>query len=715
MKIIAKVILHPKLMFRVINLRRIKNAFKYFKLEGMGGVISRYKNAENVEKYFLHTEEQNNLQLKDIKSEGSNEVYIPIIFDKVENPLVSIIIPMHNRFNYTYACLQSIYEHTKDVPYEIILADDCSMHMVVDIGKIIGNIAFMSNERNISFLLTCNGAAKHAKGKYLMFLNNDTQVQAGWLSNLVHLAEEDETIGMVGPKLMYPDGRLQEAGGIIWKDSSAWGYGHLGNGDEAEYNFVRDVDYLSGAAVMMKASLWHEIGGFDVRFVPAYYEDADLAFETRKHGYRVVYQPLSIVVHFGETLSSKKAISGQEACWEANRVKFGEKWRGVLKEEGGEAGRDIFMVRDRSRFKKHILVIDHYVPHYDQDAGSKCCYMYLKLFLKLGMQITFIGDDYIKHEPYAAKLEQMGIEVLYGGYYRNNWQKWLEENLQYFDYIYLQRPQVSIKYIDLVKKHSHAKVFYFAVDLHHVREYREYQLTHNPNLLKSSEEWRRIEYELFQKADVCHVVGSYEQGIMQEAFPGKPIRNIPLYIYEKLPKDINKNFASRQDIIFVGGFNHPPNVDGVMWFAKKIFPAVVEKYPGIKCHIVGSNPPPKIKELASKNIFIEGFLEDDKLQQLYEECRLAVVPLRVGAGVKGKVVEAAYYQIPLVTTSIGAEGLSLEEGFMLVEDDASRLAETICGLYEDFSKLKDMSDRGIEFIRKYFMLDEAERVLKMDL
>ena len=126
-----------------------------------------------------------------------------------------------------------------------------------------------------------------------MFLNNDTQVQPDWLSSLVDLIESDETIGMVGSKLVYPDGRLQEAGGIIWNNASGWNYGHLDDPMKPEYNYVKEVDYISGASLMIRKSLWESIGGFDERYVPAYYEDADLAFEVRKHGYKVVYQPKS--------------------------------------------------------------------------------------------------------------------------------------------------------------------------------------------------------------------------------------------------------------------------------------------------------------------------------------------------------------------------------------------------------------------------------------
>src|SRR5699024_4776423 len=143
----------------------------------------------------------------------------------------------------------------------------------------------------------------------ILFLNNDTQVTEGWLSSLVKLIESDSTIGMVGSKLVYPDGRLQEAGGIIWSDGSGWNYGRMDDPDKPEYNYVKDVDYISGASIMIRRELWEQIGGFDVRYTPAYCEDADLAFEVRKAGYRVVYQPLSKVIHF-EGVSNGTDVNG---------------------------------------------------------------------------------------------------------------------------------------------------------------------------------------------------------------------------------------------------------------------------------------------------------------------------------------------------------------------------------------------------------------------
>ena len=630
------------------------------------------------------------------------------------HPDVSIVIPVYNQFAYTYACLKSIAKNSGDVSYEVIIADDCSTDLTQDIQKAISGIRVVRNKENLRFLLNCNHAAKKAKGKYILFLNNDTQVMQNWLQPLITLIERDEKIGMVGSKLIYPDGRLQEAGGILWKDGSAWNYGHLDDPTKPEYNYVKETDYISGAAIMIRADLWKKLGGFDEHFAPAYYEDTDLAFAVRKEGYKVLFQPLSVVIHFEGVSNGTDTGSGLKAYQVENQKKFYEKWKETLEKDHYPNGQNVFRAKDRGQFRKQLLVVDHYVPHYDKDAGGRCTYMYLKLFVKMGFKVTFIGDNFFPHEPYTTELEQMGIEVLYGNYYYANWQSWLKENGKAFDYIYLQRPHISIKYIDLVKAYSDAKVIYFAHDLHHIREKREYEITGDEKLLKSAEEWKKIEYKLFGAADVGHVVGSYEQGIMQAAFPDKPIRNIPLYLYESLPENIEKNFSKRHDLLYVGGFNHHPNEDAVLWFAKEVYPKILTKYPDMVWHLVGGHLTKEIEDLANEHIIIHGFVSDEELERMYRTCRMAVVPLRYGAGVKGKVIEASYYQIPLVTTPIGAEGISMEEESMVVETDPDKMAKVICDLYGDQKRLKTLSDNCEKLIRNHYMLDEAERIIRLD-
>lgn len=630
-----------------------------------------------------------------------------------ENPLVSIIIPVYNKFEYTNNCIKSIFNTSSNISYEIIIADDMSNDLTKHIKKYFSNIYINKNKKEHGFVMNCNKAANLARGKYILFLNNDVQVQKGWLLNLVKLIESDEKIGMVGSKFIYPNGILQEAGGIVWNNGIACNYGRGKDPELSEYNYVKEVDYISGASIIIRKSIWKEIGGFDKRYIPAYYEDTDLAFEIRKRGYKVMFQPSSVVVHLEGISNGKNLSSGLKKYQIINQKKFMEKWAEELKQQCRP--KNIFEARDRSFNKKRILVIDRTVPNFDKDAGGRCTYMYLKIFQSIGLAITFIGDDYKKSNPYNSFLQQRGIEVLYGDIYKSNRDKWLKNNLNHFDFVFLQRPNIAMKYIDLIKKNFNGKIFYFAHDLHYMRLRREYNITKNNNTLKLSQFFEKVEYDIFSKTDVGYVVGSYEQKIIKEKFKNKPIYNIPIYIYEKQLSNINKDFSIRRDLIFVGGFSHTPNKDAMLWFSKDIFPHILKKYPEMKLNIVGSHIPIVIKKLQSKNIKISENMSDEDLKSLYQKCRIAIAPLRFGAGVKGKIVEAAYNQIPIITTSIGVEGLDNSFGALLVEDDALKIAQLICSIYTDFEKLKKISDSEKVFIEKYFTTEKAKEILLQEI
>ncbi len=711
-KLVVKFVKHPIRFIKKLSLKRVKLFFKTLKNEG-ALVASDKVNSSLIDPVNIETPIEV-VNLKSSTSIGENS-YEKIILPTSIEPLVSIIIPVYNQFEYTYLCLKSIIENTKDVNYEVIIADDCSTDKTAQILEVVNGIKVIKTPENLRFLRNCNNAAKHAIGKYILFLNNDTQVQKDWLSSLVALIEKDDNIGMVGSKLVYSDGKLQEAGGILWKDGSAWNYGNKQDPNLPEFNYVKEVDYISGAAIMIRQTLWRDIGGFDDDFAPAYYEDGDLAFEVRKKGYKVVYQPLSVVVHFEGVSNGTDTSSGQKSYQVVNNKKFYDKWKNILEKEHFQNAENVFLARNRGQNKKTILVVDHYVPHHDKDAGSKCTFMYIKLFVELGMNVVFIGDNFYPHQPYTQELQQMGVFVLYGDYYYNNWKTWIKENGKYFDYAYLNRPHISEKYIDILKKNSEAKIIYFGHDLHFLREYREYEITKDSDKLKSSNDWKKREFDLFTKADVVYVVGSFEQALLKKEFPDKIIQNIPLYIYEGVRKDINRNWEKRKNIMFVGGFGHPPNEDAVMWFAENVFQNIVKTYPDIIWYIIGSKPPQRVKDLTSKNIVITGFVSDEELDNYYATCRLAVVPLRVGAGVKGKVVEATYNQIPLLTTPIGAEGLSLTEGAFVVAEPTPDMAIDIIELYENFDKLNTLSMRSKEFLENHFTTNVAKNIVKKDI
>lgn len=712
-KVMVKAVRHPILTLKMLNPRRLKNCFTILRNEGVESAQNHYNLVEEYEKSRNVPLNNENLKVERVaeKEKELNE-YAKLNFPVVDAPQVSIIIPVYNQFDYTYHCLESILKNSGECTYEILLANDCSTDLTTRIEEIIEGIRVITNESNMRFLLNCNNAAKLAKGKYILFLNNDTQVQENWLLPLVELMEKDPTIGMTGSKLLYADGYLQEAGGIMWKDASAWNYGNRQNPNDSEFNYVREVDYISGAAIMIRTSLWRKIGGFDERFVPAYCEDSDLAFEVRRHGYKVVYQPQSVVVHFEGVSNGTDVNAGQKKYQVDNQRKFHEKWKEELEKNHFENGTNVFLARDRSKDKKHVLFIDHYVPQYDKDAGSKTTFMYLKMLVSKGYHITFLGDNFYQHEPYTTELQQMGILVLYGPKYAENWKKWLKENINYFDIFYLNRPHISVKYIDFIKENAKGKIIYYGHDLHFLRIRREYELNGEQKQLEESNQWLEKELYLMRKADMNYYPSVVEEKAIHEIDASIPVKAITAYVYEQF-KNIVYQFDKREGLLFVGGFGHDPNLDAVLWFLDKIYPEVYKRTKA-PFYIVGSKAPEQITNIKSEGVIVKGFVPEEELQRLYQTSRLAVVPLRYGAGVKGKVVEALYYGIPVVTTSVGAEGIEGIENIAVIEDKPQELVEAICNVYTDEEQLKEMSEKSQKYVREKFSTDAVWNIIRED-
>ncbi|MEM4620337.1 MAG: glycosyltransferase [Desulfurococcaceae archaeon] len=641
-----------------------------------------------------------------------------ISFPRVDKPIVSIIIPCHNKFEYTYNCLKSIHQNTDLQTIEIIIADDNSSDETINIGRYVSGVKVIRNIPALGFLKNCNEASKIARGKYILFLNNDTEVTKGWLEYLLEIIETQPDVGIVGPKLIFPDGKLQEAGGIIWKDASGWNYGRGDDPEKPEYNYVKEVDYISGACILVRRELWDKIGGFDIRYAPAYFEDCDLAFTVRKMGFKVVYQPKSVVVHHEGISHGKDTSTGIKKYQDLNKYKFFEKWKNVLCEEHLENGKDPFLARDRSIFKKHILIIDHYVPEPDKDAGSKTMLNIIKIFKSLGFHVTFIGDNFFRSEPYTSNLQSMGIEVIYGSDYAYNWKQYLKENLKYFDLVFLSRSWISDKYIDYFRELRDSgldlpKTIFYPQDLSFIRLEREYKATGDMKYLEESVKSKEIEYKIFKEVDATLVLSKYEEALLCNSIKDKYVKFIPGFIFdEQFPISKEDDINKRSGIFFIGGFRHRPNYYGVKWFIENCWDYVKEKLHGIKFYIAGSEIPEDIKQLGSydRNIEVLGHLSEYELKAMYDKVRVVVAPLTYGAGVKGKVIEAIAHGVPIVTTSIGAEGIPDAEEVTIISDNPIEFSESLIKLYTDSNFWGSIRKKMVEYSKKHLSFENGKRV-----
>lgn len=644
---------------------------------------------------------------------GSGKPHI-LSFENFEDPTVSIIIPVHNKYAYTFECLKSISTIRDNVSYEIIIADDASKDLTRHIDRKIKGVKVVRNNEPLLFLKNCNNAAKHANGKYIVFLNNDTIVHDDWLESMLDLMYSNEKIGVVGSKLLFEDGTLQEAGGIVWNDAGGCNFGRGGDPEAPEFNYVKEVDYVSGCSLMIRKNVWDETGGFDERFAPAYYEDTDLAFEVRKRGYKVVYQPRSKVSHYEGISNGKELSEGIKAYQLINQEHFYEKWKDTLVSDHYPSCTHMLRARDRTKGKKIMMLFDQFVPEFDRDAGSRSMHEYIKLFQSMNFHVILAPDNFIRTERYAEVYQQMGVEVLYGEWNIEKWRQWLTDNSEELDLFFLSRPQIAAKYIDFCRQATNATILYCGQDLNFLREQRQYEITKEPRLLGSAIRLKKLELELIGKADCSLFPSIEEKKYLEKINPDFRVEVYPVYIIHEILKRPYA-ISGRDGLMFLGGYAHKPNVDAVFWFAEEILPFIARRMPDIVMHVYGSKMPDEMKRLDGPNIKIHGFVSDEELQKVYESARMTVIPLRFGAGIKGKVVEALQFGLPVVTTSIGAEGFMEADDYMQIADKAEAIADLICDLYGNEAKMKDMVDRGYRYIEKEYSVEKAQRVIESAL
>ena len=629
-----------------------------------------------------------------------------VAFAEEDIPELSIIIPTFGQHMLTAQCLRSINAFPPSTSYEVIVADDAYPEPF-DTGDFdILGVRVIRQQKNLGFLRNCNQAVSQARGSRLLLLNNDTQVLEGAIDALWGTFGKFSNVGAVGAKLLYPSGELQEAGGIIWRDGSGWNWGRDQDASLPQFNYVRDVDYCSAAALMVDRQAWSAIGGFDEQFVPCYYEDTDLCFALRDAGWRTLYQPAAHVVHFEGASHGNDLSEGQKSYQVRNQAVFAAKWAEQLSTHAAN-GEQPQRECDRG-VKARILWVEACMLTPDQDSGSLRTFRLLRILRNIGCKVTFAADNLLADEPYAQLLRDEGIEVLHVPHVQSM-RDYLQVHGGAYDIVTLCRHYIGIQYVDLLRgAHPDVKIWFDTIDLHYLRLRRQHELDGANATLEMADLAYSEELAVIAQSDLTIVVSDAEVAALKQEAPDARVALIS-NIHEIDRSEVSAN--ERKNVLFVGGFQHPPNIDAVEYYGTEIWPLFKAACPEAETWVIGSRMPENFKRWGeAQGLQMLGFVED--LEPYYSQCKLAIAPLRYGAGVKGKVNQALSFGVPVVGTPVALEGMGLESGCDVMSASTPELfAKAMAEVYGSPELWKKLSTNGRLSLEGRFTPDVARQAL----
>jgi GT2 family glycosyltransferase len=633
--------------------------------------------------------------------------FAPFAVPASAQPVASIVIPVYNHAAHTLACLRALAAHPPAAACEILVIDDGSSDDTAAWMAAIDGLRHHRRAHNGGFIAACNDGLRLARGQYVVLLNNDTVPQPGWLDALLDTFAQVPEAGLVGAQLLYPDGRLQESGGIVFDDGSCWSYGRFESAEDPRYASLRDADYCSGAALAIPRALFEQLGGLDARYAPAYYEDTDLAFKVRAAGRRVLVQPASRVVHDEGTSNGTDTGSGIKAWQVRNQQVFADAWRAALARQlpaGSVPGPALV-----HRGQRQVLIIDESVPRPDRDSASLRQFNLIRMLLAGGAHVVFLPTRGEHGGAATQALQVLGVEVWHAPWLQGVG-SWLRTHGPRFQVAMLVRHHVATECLPLLRRHApQARTVFDTVDLHYLRERRGAELSGDPRLARGAERTRASELAVMAATDVTLLVSAAEK---QQLAVDAPSVRVELLsnLHEVAGRGLD--WAQRQGLVFVGGFNHPPNLDAMQWFIGEVFPLIRQRLPGIRFHCIGADVPDSLRALAATQpgVQVHGYVPD--VVPWMAGGRVAVAPLRFGAGVKGKINLSMAHGQPVVATHCAAEGMHLHDGEdVLVADDARAFADAVVRLHDDEALWRRLSGNGLDNIARHFSMDAAREVV----
>lgn len=615
-------------------------------------------------------------------------------------PEASIIVPAWGRETYTVACLRSLAAARGETPFEVVLVDDASPE--VDYRELLGfvpGLRILRNDANLGFVGSCNRGAAAARGRWLVFLNNDTVACDGWLDALLATFDAFHGAGVAGSKLLYPSGRTGEAGAIVWRDGSCWNYGRRHPPDGPEVGYAREVDYVSGAALAVERSLFESLGGFDEAFAPGYYEDVDLAFRVRAAGRRVVYQPCSEVIHFEGVSAGLDPGAGMKAGQVRNRRAFLDRWGDSIRDHAEAAPEALDREKDRATCGE-ALVIDTVAPTPGRDSRSLRLLHLLRILRELGLRPSFLPANGHAPAPWRATLESHGVRVLTPPGAPSP-EAFLDGTRESFDVCMVCRPALAARLLPVVRaRWPRARTVFDAADLLPAPALAALREGGEPKGPLG-----RAARAAAALADVTLVAANPEDWKPDDG-AGPALLS---WIYDTRTTPAPR--AARRDLLFVPGLQPAPAVDALLWLRDELLPRLaaelgplrvaVPAWPALRPLLVGDE-----RLLPLSDAALEA-------PRAFDGYRVALSPLRFGGPVAGRLQPALAAGLPCVASPSAARGLPARvRDALAIAADGTGLVREIARLYRDDAAWERATAEGRAAIGALFGFERARERMR---
>lgn len=592
-------------------------------------------------------------------------------------PKISFILVTHHKAHLTVLSLESVLQFA-DLPYELIVVDNASSDSTLAMLDRFKGAKVIRNQTNVGFGPACMQAADIATGEYLCFFNNDALLTRGTIAAALKNFER-AGVGAVGAKILLANGKLQEAGSIIWSDGSALGYGRGDNPDLPQYNFRRPVDYGSAVFLITPRSVFHRMGGFNALFAPAYYEDTDYCMTLWDNGLSVIYEPLARIMHYESASSGGNDLA--TPMMSSHQVKFKDKWGPALNQHYSPDPANICAARIAVHSQSlRIVYIDDRIPKRSLGAGFPRSNDIVTELAQMGHHVVCSTSTFPLLDDGYHDLPRE-IELFDGFRFR---QRLIDEHLPCADVVWVSRPH-NLKL--LFQEHRAAltaRKFALVYDAEAIFSQRTLDraiLLGSTDNVPDSLEPTGLEEELSlaKLADSVTVVSDADRQVMLQA----GLDSVHIVGHSISITPTTSPYLERDTFLFIGSVHGPdnPNADSIRDFCHTQW-AKIHRATGALLVVAGYGTELLQNEIVDPTVRILGMQTD--LRPLYDRARVFVVPTRFAAGLPFKAHEAAGFGVPLVVSPVIGRQMKWDHGLdYFAANDSDEFVEYCIRLYGD--------------------------------